>query len=139
MSIVEALELADKLETNLVQVGENNGLAVCKLMDFQKFMYEKHKKEKKNLKQKIDTKEVRLSPMIADNDLKIKAKSAVKMLENGDYVKVTIQYRGRLLNMINDGAGRLMEFEKMIECPHYIKKEPKINGNRVDMLLIPNK
>ena len=139
MSIAEALKMADENETDLVQMSEKDGVAVCKLMNYSKFIYEQHKKEKANAKAKQELKEVRISDGIADNDLKTKAKTASRIMDDGDKVKVVITYKGRSVAFIDRGIAKLEEFEKMIEKNHTVDKQPKIEGNRVYMILSPRK
>lgn len=137
MSINEALDMADERGVDLVQVGQNGSKAVCKLIDYKKFVYDQKKREKNNNKAKQELKEIRFGPAISDNDLEIKAKSASRILSEGDKVKVSITYKGRMISFIDKGVDKLNEFSTFIEGNFNIDKEPKIEGNRVYMILSP--
>ena len=97
MSPREAVKIAQEKGLDLVEVAPNAVPPVCRIMDYGKFRYEQNKKEREAKKnQKVmNIKEVKLRPNIEDNDFMTKARNAVKFLENGDKVKVTIMFRGR--------------------------------------------
>ncbi len=141
VSLEEALDMAQENNVDLVQMGTNGNVAVCKLIDYSKFCYEQKKREKtlKKNSNKQELKEIRFNDAIAANDLSIKAKSAGRILSEGDKVKVTITYKGRMVAFIKRGIDKLNEFESLIEVNHTIDKEPKIEGNRVYMILSPKK
>ena len=106
-------------------------------MDYNKFLYEQKKKEKSNNKAKQETKEIRLSDTIAENDIKTKAKNVSRMLHDGDKVRVVIIYKGRQISFIRRGIEKLNNFDTYIEAAHSIDREPRIEGNRVFMVLAP--
>lgn len=137
VSIDEALDMADERGVDLVQVGKNGDKAVCKLIDYKKFLYDQKKREKNNNKNKQELKEIRFGPAISGNDLEIKAKAASRILSEGDKVKVSITYKGRMISFIGSGVGKLNEFSTFIEGNFTVDKEPKIEGNRVYMILSP--
>lgn len=134
-----ALSLAEEQGLDLVQVSKTEDTVVCKIMDYSKFVYDQKKKEKHSNKAKQELKEVRLSDAIADNDIKVKVKTAIRILNEGDKVQVTITYKGRMIAFIKRGLDKLLEFEKLIECDHVVDKQPNIMGNRVSMILSPKK
>lgn len=138
MSLEEALRYADDECLDLVQMNEKEGVAICKLMNYSKYIYEQRKKGKMNNKSRQELKELRLSDNIAENDLKTKAKSASRMLDGGDKVKVVITYRGRSIAFITRGVEKLDTFEKMIDSKHVIDKQAKIEGNKVYMIISPS-
>lgn len=138
MDINAALSMADTEGLDLVQMSENNGTAVCKLMNYSKFLYDQKKKEKANNKGKQELKEVRMNDGTAENDLRIKAKTVSRLLKEGDKVKVSIIYKGRMIRLADQrGQERLIKFETMVEEPHNIDLKPKLDGNRVCMVLSP--
>lgn len=138
MSLDEALNLARSEDLDLVQVSTKDGVALCKLMDYNKFLYSQKKKDKGN-KGKQELKEIRLSDTIAANDLKIKAKNVDRLLGEGDKVKVVITYKGRSIAFITRGVEKLNSFEQMIESAHAVDRAPKIEGNRVYMVVSPKR
>lgn len=139
MSMSEALSRARNEELDLVQVSSKDNVPICKLMDYKKFMYAQRKREKSNAKSKQELKEIRLSDVIADNDLKVKAKNVDRILGEGDKVKIVIPYKGRAMAFISRGIDKLKTFDTMIESAHSIDREPKIEGNRVYMVVSPRK
>lgn len=140
VSLEEAMGMAQESGLDLVQVGGNQERAVCKVMDYNKFLYEQHKREKKNRsKNKQELKEVRLSDGTAENDLKVKAKNISRILKEGDKVQIVITYKGRMVSFISRGLDKLKDIEKLIEQAHIVDKAPKIEGNRVYMVLSPKR
>lgn len=135
----EALNMANEQGLDLVQLSENGDSAVCKIMSYSKYLYDQKKKEKHNNKIKQELKEVRLSDGIAENDIKTKVKNVTRILSEGDKVKVTITYKGRLVSFITRGIDKLKDFEALIDIDHTIDRQPKIEGNRVYMILSPKK
>lgn len=133
----EALNMAYEQGMDLVQLSLNGDIAVCKIMSYSKFLYDQKKKEKHVNKVKQELKEVRLSDSIAENDIKTKVKTACRILSEGDKVKVTITYKGRLVSFISRGIDKLKAFEALIDIDHTIDRQPKIEGNRVYMILSP--
>ena len=98
-SITDALTLANYAQLDLVLISPNATVPVCKIMDYNKFKYEKNKKEKDALKKQrasqVEIKEFRLSPVIDVGDFETKLKNAKKYLEKGDKVKLSIRFKGR--------------------------------------------
>ncbi|MCK4265166.1 translation initiation factor IF-3 [Candidatus Babeliales bacterium] len=97
ISIGEALELARGSGLDLVKVGEKDGKAVAKIMDFGKFLYSRKKKLAKSKKKQkvIQIKEIKMRPGIGPGDYETKVKAAEKFLKEGKRVKFTLQFRGR--------------------------------------------
>ncbi|MEM1341276.1 MAG: translation initiation factor IF-3, partial [Pseudomonadota bacterium] len=93
----KAMELAERAGLDLVEISPNATPPVCKIMDFGKFKYEQQKRESEARKKQktIDVKEVKLRPGTDNHDFERKLNDAIKFLENGDKVKVTLRFRGR--------------------------------------------
>ena len=93
----KALELAEEAGLDLVKIVPGAKPPVCKLMDYDKYRYEQAKKEREIRKNQkvVSIKEVQLSATIEENDIQTKAKAAIKFLQVGDKVKVSIRFRGR--------------------------------------------
>lgn len=140
MATSEALEIANEQGLDLVVVNDKGEIPFVKIMDYSKFKYEKQKKQKKNVqKNKVEVKEIRLTPNIAENDLNVKVKKAEKILNGGDKLMVTIKYPGRMIKLINQGEGRLKEFAEKIQLKYKIDRPAKVNGYAVSMVLSPLK
>ena len=88
----EALRLAEEQDMDLVLMSENNGIGICRIMNYEKFIYEKNKKPKNKT---FDVKEIKLGPNTAENDLTYRSKHIIEFLKKGHKVKVTLQFRGR--------------------------------------------
>ncbi|MCF7800187.1 translation initiation factor IF-3 [Candidatus Babeliales bacterium] len=107
----EALAYARNAGMDLVQVGENDGIGIAKIMDFGKFLYNKKKQlnEAKKKQKIIQIKEVKLRPNIADQDYKTKLNHAIEFLKDGKKVKFTLQFRGREFIMMNELGQQLFD------------------------------
>ena len=100
MSVEDALNLAIERNLDLVEIAPTAKPPVCRIMDFGKYRYEQQKRDKEARKRQktVDVKEVKLRPGIEDHDFNTKYKNAVRFLEDGDKVKITIMFRGRELS-----------------------------------------
>ena len=134
----QAIEMAVDRGLDLVLVSPNQDNPVCKMLDYSKYKFEMAKKAKEAKKKQkvIEIKEIRLSPNIDKHDLEVKAKMASKFLEAGNKVKVSMRFRGRELNFINQGKEMMKGFQEMIENSQ-IEKEAKIEGKNLTMFLSP--
>lgn len=143
MTLDEAIKLAEETGEDVVVVNDSKEIPVVKIMDYNKYLYEKQKKEKENRKKSRlasqDTKEIHIGCDIAEHDLCIKAKTADRLLSGGDKVKLVIRYKGRTIRKINEGPGKLQELANKVSVTHKIEKTPKIDGNTVSMILSPCK
>lgn len=140
MSTKAAIEIAEERGLDLVLVSPNPENPVCKLLDYSKYKYEmaKRAKEAKKNQKIVETKEVRLSPNIDKHDLEIKARMANKFISAGNKVKISMRFRGRELNFINQGKEIMNSFKDMIEdCQ--VDKEPKMEGRSLTMFISPIK
>ncbi|NLA33995.1 MAG: translation initiation factor IF-3 [Tenericutes bacterium] len=142
-SIEDALTLASYAGLDLVLVGEKGNPPVCKIMDYNKFKYEKNKKAKESLKkQKINNteiKEFRLSPVIDVGDFETKIKQVTKYLEKDHKIKVTIRFKGRQMAHTDLGKDVLIRFAKRLEDLSEIEQNPKLDGRNMMMMLVPKK
>lgn len=134
----QAIEMAEDRGLDLVLVSPNQDNPVCKMLDYSKYKFEMAKKAKEAKKKQkvIEIKEIRLSPNIDKHDLEVKAKMASKFLEAGNKVKVSMRFRGRELNFINQGKEIMKGFQEMIKNSQ-IEKEAKIEGKNLTMFLSP--
>ncbi|KNF07483.1 translation initiation factor IF-3 [Gottschalkia purinilytica] len=135
----KAQELAEEKRLDLVKIAPNAKPPVCKIMDYGKYKYELTKKEKEAKKKQkvINVKEIRLTPSIEENDIKVKAKRAIDFLKNGDKVKVTVRFRGRELGHAEVGKQVLGKFANLTSEYGVIDKQPKLEGRNMVMFLNP--
>jgi len=135
----EALKLAEEKELDLVNVAPNAKPPVCRIMDYGKFRYEQSKKEKEARKKQkvINTKEIRLSPTIEENDFQTKLRSAIKFIKAGDKVKVTVRFRGRQITHQDIGEKLLERIAQEMEEIAVVERKPKLEGRSMIMILAP--
>ena len=137
MNSRDALKMARDEEMDLVMIAPTAKPPVCKIVDYGKFVYEQQRREKEARKKQrtIETKEVRLSPNIEDNDLETKAKAARKFLEKGDKVKITLRFRGREMSHMTQTKHILDDFAEMLTDIAVVDKPAKVEGRSLVMIL----
>ena len=137
MQVRDALQMAIEQNLDLVEVAPTARPQVCRIMDYGKFKYEQQKRDKEaKKKQKIVTiKEVKLRPNIEDHDFDVKKKNALRFLEDGDKVKVTIMFRGRELSHPELGRVLLVRMAKELADIANVEREPKLEGKNMIMIL----
>ena len=139
MATRAAIELAEQQGLDLVKIVPTAQPPVCKLMDYDKHRYEQSKRERELRKnQRIVTlKEVQLSATIEENDIQTKFKNAVKFLEDGDKVKVSIRFRGRQIAHSDIGLKIMQDFATRIEEFGTVERRPMLEGRHMIMILAP--
>lgn len=139
----DALTLANTAGFDLVQVGANPKNPVCKLMDYNKYKYEKQKKQKEALKkQRInanETKEFRLSVNIDIHDFNTRVNQVVKYLQKGHKIKATIRFRGREMAHTELGEAVLIRFSEAVKDYGEVEEKPKMEIRTMSMLIKPIK
>ena len=137
--IEEALRMAKELEQDLVEVVPTADPPVCKIIDYQKFLYDKKKKEKelkaKQVKQVV--KEIRFGPNTDDHDFNFKLKHAINFLEEGNKVKAYVHFRGRAIAYKEKGEIILLKFAQELAEYGKVEMMPKLEGNRMFLFLAP--
>ena len=139
MPTVQALNLAEERQMDLVKIAPQAKPPVCKLMDYGKYRFEQSKREREARKnQKVITiKEVRLSATIGDHDVDVKFKNAVKFLQDGNKVKVTIRFRGRQITHSEIGLEVMKNFAERIKDYGVVERRPLIEGRNMTMIVVP--
>jgi translation initiation factor IF-3 len=139
----DALTLASYAGFDLVLINGNSNPPVCKLLDYNKFKYEKKKKVKESLKKQRDTntelKEFRLSVNIDKHDFDTKANNVIKYLGKGHKIKVTIRFKGREMAHTELGREVLLRFADALSEKADIEQTPKLEGRNIFMGLVPKK
>jgi translation initiation factor IF-3 len=135
----EALEIAARVNLDLVVVAANAKPPVCKIMDHGKFRFEQQKKEKEARKNQkiINVKEVRLSPTIDEHDFNTKLRNAIKFLEKGDKVKASIRFKGRAITHKEIGQRVLDRFSAACAEVSTVESAPKMDGRSMFLMLAP--
>ncbi len=140
-SIQDALTLASYAALDLVLISPNANPPVCKVMDYNKFRYEKQKKAKEALKKQkasmSELKEYRLSPVIDVGDFETKLRNATKYLEKGDKVKLTVRFKGRQMAHTELGEEVLNRFAERTKEIADIEQSPKLDGRTMICILAP--
>ena len=139
MSGRDALNLALERHMDLVEIAPNAKPPVCRIMDYGKYRYEQQKRDKEARKKQksFDIKEVKLRPGIEDHDFDVKFKNAVRFLEDGDKVKITIMFRGRELSHPELGEVLLIKMAKQLEDLAVIERAAKLEGKNMIMIVSP--
>jgi len=141
MSLQDALRLADKLELDLVEISPNADPPVCKIADYQKFLYQQKKKQKeiKAKAAKIVVKEIRFGPNTDDHDYNFKLKHAIKFLEDGAKVRAYVFFKGRSILFKEKGEVLLLRFANDLEEYGKVEQLPKLEGKRMIISFSPKK
>ena len=137
VSSAAALEMAEEQDLDLVKISPNAVPPVCKIMDYGKYRFDQLKKEKEARKNQhvTEVKEIRMSPSIDTNDLNTKMRSAIKFLNEGDRVKVTVRFRGREMAHTDIGEQLLMRFAEGCSEVSILDKKPKLDGRHMSIFL----
>ena len=142
-NIKDARTLADYAGFDLVAISPNSKPPVCKIMDYNKYRYEKQKQNKENMKKQreanLDVKEYRLSVNIDKHDFDTRVKNAYKYLEKGHKVKAAIRFKGRQIVHPEYGKEVLFKFASALEEVAEIEKRPAMDGRVISMILMPKK
>ena len=141
VSLREALKLADEAEVDLVEIAPQADPAVCRLMDFGKFRYQRQKKaHDAKLKQKtIQLKEVKFRPGTEENDYQVKVRNIVRFLSEGDKAKITMRFKGREIAHQEFGMQMLERIRVDLEDDAVVEQVPKLEGRQLVMVLAPKK
>lgn len=137
--IAKALEIAEALELDLVEISPNADPPVCKVIDYSKFLYEQKKKQKEiksNSKQTV-IKEIRFGPNTDDHDFDFKLKHAIKFLESGEKVKAFVHFKGRAIVYKEQGEILLLRFAQALDEYGRIEQLPKLEGKRMFIFVSP--
>lgn len=124
---------------DLVEIVPDSNPPVCKIVNYEKFLYDKKKKEKelkaKNAKQV--TKEIRFGPNTDEHDFNFKVKHAIKFLEEGAKVKAYVHFRGRAITYKEQGEIMLLKFAQALEQFGKVDMLPKLEGMRMYLFMSP--
>ncbi len=137
----DALDIANDLGLDLVEISPNASPPVCKVIDYKKYLYEQKKKQKeiKAKSAKVIIKEIRLGPNIDDHDFNFKLKHAQKFLQDGAKVKVDVFFKGRSIIYKEKGEIILLRFAQELEEFGKVENLPKMEGKRMIMIIVPKK
>jgi len=133
--------MADDLELDLVEISPNADPPVCKIIDYQKFLYQQKKKLKETKLKTAKTviKEIRFGPNTDEHDFNFKLKHAIKFLEEGAKIKTFVFFKGRSILFKEQGEILLLKFAQELEEIGKVEQLPKLEGKRMIMLITPKK
>lgn len=135
----EALRMAEEQGLDLVEISPNAVPPVCRIIDYNKFLYEKKKKEKemKAKAHKSEVKEIRFTPNTDDHDFDFKAKHAEKFLKDGNKVKTYVQFKGRAIMFKERGELILLKFAERLAEVGALEGMPTMEGKRMIAIFAP--
>lgn len=140
-SIAQAMKMADEMELDLVEITAKADPPVCKILDYQKYLYQQ-KKKAKEMKQnstKIVIKEIRFGPNTDEHDFQFKLKHAQEFLNEGSKVKASVFFRGRSIQFADQGEKLLLRFAVELEAFGRAEHMPQLEGKRMIMMIAPIK
>ncbi len=139
LPIQEALETAQKLSLDLVEVAPDAKPPVCRIMNYGKYRYEQNKKTREARKKQtvIQIKEIKLRPKTDEHDFQFKAKHAERFLKEGNKTKVTLMFRGREMVHIERGKAQLDRLAETLKEVAAIEQYPRQEGRNMVMILTP--
>jgi translation initiation factor IF-3 len=135
----DAMRIAQQQQLDLVEISPGANPPVCKIIDYNKFLYEE-KKKKKEMKAKAKTsevKEIRFTPNTDDHDFEFKVKHAEKFLMDGDKVKAHVQFKGRAIMFKERGELLLLKFADRLKEVGALEGLPKMEGKRMLVMFAP--
>jgi translation initiation factor IF-3 len=135
----EAIKLADQLELDLVEISPNADPPVCKIIDYQKFLYQQKKKQKeiKAKTVKVIIKEIRFGPNTDEHDFNFKLNHAKKFLSEGAKIKAFVFFKGRTILFKEKGEILLLRFAQELEEYGKVEQLPRLEGKRMTMFITP--
>ena len=139
MPISAALEAAEEVGLDLVEIVPTADPPVCKILDYGKFKFQEQKKKNEARKRQkvVEVKEIKLRPNIDIHDYEVKAKAMERFFEEGDKVKLTLRFRGREMAHMELGMQLLNKVREETAAIAKVEAEPKLEGRQMMMVLAP--
>ena len=139
LPLAKALALADEMELDLVEISPNAEPPVCRIVDYQKFLYQQKKKQKeiKAKQTKVVIKEIRFGPQTDDHDYNFKLRHAENFIKEGAKVKAYVFFRGRSIVFKEQGEILLLRFATDLEEIAKVESMPTLEGKKMNMILAP--
>lgn len=139
--IQEARRMAEELELDLIEISPTAQPPVCKILDYQKYLYQqkKRQKEQKAKAAKVVVKEIRFGPQTDDHDFNFKLKHAQGFLQEGSKVKAYVFFKGRSILFKEQGEVLLLKFANALEEYGKVEQMPVLEGKRMILMISPKK
>ena len=140
-TLPQAMEKAEELGLDLVEISPKADPPVCKIIDYKKFLYEQKKREKvmKAKASKVVVKEIRFGPNTDDHDYDFKKKHAEKFLKDGAKLKAYVFFKGRSIVYKDQGEILLLKLASELEELGKVEQMPRLEGKRMTMFIAPKK
>ena len=138
VSNTEAFVKAEEAGLDLVEISPTAAPPVCRIMDYGKYLFEQGKRQKQKSK-KVHLKELKVRPVTDVGDYQVKLRNAIRFLEHGDKVKLTLRFRGREMAHQDLGRSILRRFEADLQEYGSVEQEPRLEGRQVVMIVGPGK
>jgi translation initiation factor IF-3 len=131
--------MAENLELDLVLISDKADPPICRIIDFQKFLYQQKKKQKeiRANTQRVVVKEIRFGPNTDEHDYNFKLKHAQNFLEDGSKVKAYVFFKGRSILFKEQGEILLLRFAQDLEEIGKVEQLPKLEGKRMTIFITP--
>ena len=141
VSLADALRAAESVDLDLVEIVANAEPPVCKIMDFNKHLFDLKQKQKeaKKKQHQVQVKEIKLRPATDVGDYNVKLRAIIKFLEEGNKVKITLRFRGREMAHQQLGLAQLQKVEADVVEYGVVEQPQKMEGRQMGMLLGPKK
>jgi translation initiation factor IF-3 len=141
MATRDALVMARERGIDLIEVAPQAQPPVCRIMDYGKYKYDQSKKEKEAAKKhkQSELKGIQMFPNIEEHDFEVKVRNAIKFLEDGDKVKVTVRFKGRQITHPEFGRQQMDKVVQMTNQVGQVEKPPAFEGRMMTMILSPLK
>ena len=139
MSRTKALEMADEVNLDLVEISPNAEPPVCRIMDYGKFLFEQRKRKSSQKQKQIQLKEVKFRPTTDIGDFNVKVRKINEFLERGDKVKVSLRFRGREMQHKDLGMDLIERIKGELPEGYSVVQEPKFEGRQMSMVVILSK
>mgnify|MGYP006291294901 FL=1 len=140
-SLSEAIKMSEEKMLDLVEISPKADPPVCKIVDYNKFLYEQKKKQKemKAKSTKVVIKEIRFGPNTDEHDYNFKKNHAMKFLQDGAKLKAYVFFKGRTILFKDKGEILLLRLAQDLEEYGKVEKLPKLEGKRMTMFIAPKK
>ena len=137
----DALTAAEAVQLDLVEIVANAEPPVCKIMDYNKHLFDLKQKQKeaKKKQHQVQVKEIKIRPGTEDADYQVKLRAITRFLEEGDKVKITLRFRGREMAHQEIGMKQLQKIEVDVAELGTIEQSPKMEGRQMGMLIGPKR
>jgi translation initiation factor IF-3 len=137
----EALSMADDLKLDLVEISPNADPPVCKIMDYNKYVFQNNKRStaSKNKQKRVHIKKLRVRPGIEEGDYQVKLRNLTRFLKDGDKVEISVRFKGREMSHKELGLELIQRIRSDLQEHAEVEREPQLQDRQLIMILVPKK